>query len=312
MNIGEGLIFTRGLSNSQRQKLSARNRRGELIKLSSGVYYPKKQFYGLKPGEKSFVASVAIGAGRHTLVGKSAAAALLFPYLDQWIKFVPEAHGRSNRSHSSLRFRSVPDVDVHTVEIYGHLIKVSSAAETVVDISRWYDVPSAVALGDKLVRDFKLDPGDLQEAIQNRRYCDNVESAEVAAQLIDGRSESVREAEVKVGLHTAGITGFLQQVDVFSAAGEWIGRADFLDPESSVALEYDGRGKLEGQFGVEPAKAAGDERKRERKFTTEAVRVVRIDSKSFTSGDWLLSVERALEENRGRVLPKDQWKPHKF
>lgn len=312
VDFGEELIFTSKLSNAQRQNISARNRKGELIKLGCGVYYPLGRFRALKPGEKSFLASVAVGTGTHPLVGLSAAVVWLYPDIDRFRMFVPEARGRPYRSQKSIVYRHLPGSELALKPLFGQEVQLTFPAFTVVDVARWHGLAESVVLGDRLWQKGLISAETLQGALRLRKYCTGIEVAAVAVGLINGRSESVREAELKVALHEAGFTGFIQQVDVFSAAGLWIGRADFLDPENSVALEYDGKGKLDGEFGVEPGVAAVAERKRERKFTTAGVRVVRIDADTFSSGDWVCEVKQALGENCGRVLPKNQWKPHKF
>ncbi|MDD7586301.1 MAG: hypothetical protein SPK00_05310 [Corynebacterium glucuronolyticum] len=77
------------------------------MKLSTGVYYPRKPFQALRPGEKSFLASVAIGVAKHDLVGRSAGAIWLYPEIDARRFFTPEARGRAYRSQLTIAFRAV-------------------------------------------------------------------------------------------------------------------------------------------------------------------------------------------------------------
>lgn len=147
-----------------------------------------------------------------------------------------------------------------------------------------------------------LESDAVHGALAERKYCAQVNQAVVAAGLVDGTSESVRESEVKVALQREHITGFIPQVDMYSAAGKWSGRVDFLDPDNSVALEYDGRGKMQAEFGIAP------ERARERGLVSAGLRPVRIMAETFATGEWLVSLRQAIEANRGRVFPQAQWR----
>lgn len=115
MKLGEGLIFTASLMQHENNELSARHRRGELVKLSTGVYYPRKPFQVLRPGEKSLLASVAIGAAKHDLVGRSAGAIWLYLEIDARRFFTPEVRGRAYRSQLTIAFRAVPQSGMYTV-----------------------------------------------------------------------------------------------------------------------------------------------------------------------------------------------------
>lgn len=129
--------------------------------------------------------------------------------------------------------------------------------------------------------------------------------------LINGLSESFREAEVKIELSRLGFTGWYQQAAIFTAQVRQIARVDFLFPNQSVALEYDGKGKTRGQFGIESNTSVADERERERILVSEGLRVVRVTAATFNTNEWVDQLRRALKENEGRVFPTVQWREAK-
>jgi very-short-patch-repair endonuclease len=91
---------------------------------------------------------------------------------------------------------------------------------------------------DAVARAGHLDPE--AELAWTRSIHDNdVRAVRTALRLVDPRSESVKESELRVVLHTAGIEVTPQHV-VLDEAGRFVARVDPAIPRLRIAIEYDG------------------------------------------------------------------------
>lgn len=52
-------------------------------------------------------------------------------------------------------------------------------------------------------------------------------------------------------MYQAGLPAPLQQTEIYDIRGQLLGRVDFLFDDISLAVEYDGAGKHNGEFGIE-------------------------------------------------------------
>ncbi|EPD68499.1 hypothetical protein HMPREF1219_01680 [Corynebacterium pyruviciproducens ATCC BAA-1742] len=307
--LGEDIIFTGDFSHSGKQRISGRFRRGELIKLARGMYVPRDTFAGLRPGEKSVLRSGALGISGRVLVGRSAGAMWRLPQVDERHGFPAEVKGRTDAPLPGVVNRFCSAAGITQFTWAGRLIAVTSPELTVIDIARWHGLHEAVIIGDQLANRGLITHALLIKALAQRRRAAGIATARAAVGLINNLSESPRESEVKAALYENYIHGFRQQVTIISSAGKRIGRLDFFNREHSVGLEYDGHGKTHGQFGTSPDVAREKERARERELVSEGIYLVRVAKDTFASGEWLDSLTRALEVNRGRCFPQEQVLP---
>lgn len=164
-------------------------------------------------------------------------------------------------------------------------------------------------MGDILVRAGKTTQDQILACATLRSRNHNQSVAVEAAGIINNRSESVRESDVKVELHNVGYSGFVQQAEIFSTMGLLLGRVDFFFPEYSVAVEYDGKGKTHGEFEVSPESALHSERFREKLLLDEGIRLVRVTAEMWRSEEWIATFARILQTNMGNVFPPQQWRP---
>lgn len=164
-------------------------------------------------------------------------------------------------------------------------------------------------MGDILVRAGKTTQDQILACATLRSRTHNQSVAVEAAGIINNRSESVRESDVKVELHNVGYSGFVQQAEIFSTMGLLLGRVDFFFPEYSVVVEYDGKGKTHGEFGVSPESALHSERFREKLLLDEGIRLVRVTAEMWRSEEWIATFARIMQTNMGNVFPPQQWRP---
>lgn len=144
--------------------------------------------------------------------------------------------GRHLRAVPGLRVFSaaLPDRDLVGV---GGLLAVS-ASRAVVDVARREGLAAAVAFGDRALRTGAAVLPDVLRVLDEAAELRGVRRARVAVGLLDGRSESWKESELRVALWLGGLRGLDVQLDVWTASAH-VGRADLhLD---GAWLEYDGR-----------------------------------------------------------------------
>ena len=236
-----------------------------------------------------------------------ATALWLYPELSNG-HFAPEVVGRKDRSAPAVIMRQVPTPDIRTTSIGNAQLALTSPALTVPDMARWHGVAHSVNCGEILVARGLATQEEIAELANLRRFAHGSQQAIETVGLINGLSESFREAEVKNALTRQGFTVWYQQAAVLTAQGRQIARVDFLFPHQSVVLEYDGKGKTRGQFGTESDTSVADERERERILVREGLRVVRVTVATFHTDEWVDQRTRALKENERREFPTHQWR----
>ena len=141
-------------------------------------------------------------------------------------------------------------------------------------------------MGDAAVHTGLASLEEIGECVALRKKWPDIANAREAVPLINGLAESPRESDVRVALYENGYPPPIQQAEIRTARGYFIGRVDFFYPERSLVLEYDGRGKTRGIDGGDPYKAINKERDRERSLISEAIIPIRITNDSFVSGAW--------------------------
>lgn len=279
------------------------------MKIAKTVYYPRQDFEGSPPGEKSAILSLGLGITGYALVGRSATTIWQLPNIDTRKAFVPEVRGRRRAPCIDLHMRNVSSAEIRSVTWSAYDFFTASPAMAVVDVARWHGLREAVEVGDILVRNGKTSQDEILACARLRSGSRKQSVAVEAAGLINNRSESVRESDVKVTLHNLGFSGFVQQAEIFSTVGVFLGRGDFFFPDFSVAVEYDGRGKTHGEFGVSPESALHSERYREKLLLDEGVRLVHVTGEMWRDEDWTTTLARIIQANRGNVFPASQWRP---
>jgi very-short-patch-repair endonuclease len=119
-------------------------------------------------------------------------------------------------------------------------LRVASPERTFCELSAHLSIPQLVAVGDHLVS-IEYPSTTVERLVDAAcRYPARRKTAVLteAIPLLDGRSESPRESELRVILSLAGITGFVPNLHVRASGRDH--RVDLAFPAEMVAIEYQG------------------------------------------------------------------------
>ena len=118
-----------------------------------------------------------------------------------------------------LVLRRLPPDDVVVATIFGHEVRITSPAMTVVDNARWHSAGEAIRVGDEVVREERATQADIERCMRLRGHKSGAEKARHALNLINGRAESPRESDVRVTLWENGFPPPTQQVEIVDVCG---------------------------------------------------------------------------------------------
>ena len=135
-----------------------------------------------------------------------------------------------------LRTHSALATDLDLVQAGGLLLH--SAARAVVDVARTYGMVEGVAAGDAALRGGDTTTDRIEEAVDRAGGLRWVSRAREMVPHLDGRSESLPESRLRVGVVLEGGPRMAAQVDLYDEDGHHCGRCDLY--EEGVDLEYDG------------------------------------------------------------------------
>ncbi|MGP6175118.1 hypothetical protein [Corynebacterium sp. A21] len=309
------LILTAGLSSQERHKIGERFRAKELVKLQAGIYVPSVEFHLQKEWERYRLRCMAAAITRpsYTLVGKSAAAMWRVPY-GEVPKYVEQARvGGSGGARSKyVRLRTLVVLERQPILNFSEPHdkgKVTSLAQTLVDIARWHGIPDAVCGMDHAMREAMVSRAGLESVLEEVRDHHGAKFAEQAVALAHPAGESPRESLIRMRIWRAKLPAPQMQANIWDHRGDFLGRVDLFFPEYSIAVEYDGRGKYNGEFGQSVIGAMQDERWRERGLLNAGIRVIRVDRENFRDESWLEDLTREINRTNHEklVFPKAQW-----
>ena len=169
------------------------------------------------------------------------------------------------------------DVIVHAAPLPGPVavvdgLLVTTPARMIVDCARTLTFEQAVVIGDAAVRKFGVTQAELDRELDRARTRKGIAAARRAVAFLDGHSESVGESLSRIALARNNIVGFIPQGEVFSADGEFLGRADFFHESAPLLGEFDGDLKYDGPGG---RTALRNEKRREDQLRTHGNDMVR-------------------------------------
>ncbi len=127
-----------------------------------------------------------------------------------------------------------------------HLGLPSTApARTWRDLATMLEVPDLVAAGDALIQrrtwPVLASVNDLEEVVENTpARARGARRLREALPLLDGRSESRKESQLRVEMVRAGIEGLRSNAKIFDRRGFEIGRFDLVDVDAMTATDYEG------------------------------------------------------------------------
>lgn len=250
---------------------------------------------------KTAVVSSALAYRRRFLFG--AAAAILHGL---WLPSDPKelilasSTSRRYREIQSLmggyrilfRRRLVPVGDV----VLRDGIAVTTIARTVADVA------AAITADEGCVAALMTMESALAQGVSKKeliRYCQSESGSfrgvhmQMCLHHAEQRSETAGESLTKAMFLDAGICDVKQQVKIFDPYGREKARVDFLLPEYSLAVEFDGRGKYLGEHGPSEKIML---RERDRKVDLENLGyvVVQVGWGQVKSGEALRLIEDAM------------------
>lgn len=133
------------------------------------------------------------------------------------------------------------DEDVRTLDG----LPVSSPARTWCDLAAVIDVRWLVAVGDFILRE--RDDGPPLASIEELRHAHESHvnprgrrSRARALPLLDARSASPRESELRMIFHDAGLPAPALNPDIRDGSGRWLAKVDFAWPQWQLVIEYEG------------------------------------------------------------------------
>jgi hypothetical protein len=159
---------------------------------------------------------------------------------------VPSRRQVPRRAGLTVHERSMADGDV--VQWKG--LRVTSGAQTLLDLAATLPSAELVAVGDALVRAGRLDAAALGRRLERAGRVRGVVRARECAPLLDPAAASRPESLIRYWLVTSDLPDPVVQVPVHDRWGRVVTHADLGYPGWKVALEYEGRHHADpDQFG---------------------------------------------------------------
>lgn len=144
---------------------------------------------------------------------------------------------------------AVRDLRAGDVVLHGDL-RVTSGAQTLLDLAPRLQPAELVAVGDALLRRGTLTTDQLSARLARADGVRGVVRARECAVLLDGRAMSRPESLLRYWLATSDLPAPGVQIAVRDRAGRVVAHADLGWERHRIAVEYEGRHHAEvGQFG---------------------------------------------------------------
>lgn len=308
-------LLANGFSDAE---IRARVRRGELIRLTPGVYRAPRAEQAWLPSDDFVGRSLAAAhcAGASVLSHLSAAA----------VWGLPLASGTNTRLvHLTRAGRSGGmrrnGLWVHTAELAPDEVtvidtalgptRVTTPARTLVDLARIEPLLTAVTAADAALQRELCLPTVLADHFRRQAGRKGIGAAARALRLVDGRAESPRESWVRVLFAAAGLPAGQSQVEIRDEDGRFVGRADGMLEEAFLLWEYDGQGKYRELRGAQDLSTVIlNEKYRQDRFTELGWLVLRIQREDQTTPQRLVERARRMVASRhGVARPRGSWLP---
>ena len=174
-------------------------------------------------------------------------------------------------------------------------VPVTTVPRTVIDLGRVLDIPEGVVVADSALQQKLTSKNELRAVIAACPRWRGVRTATQVVEFADGLAESPLESIARLAFHDCGLPPPELQV-VVTAAGEFIGRVDFLWKEFRTVAEADGAAKYEDKS------RASHEFRRDARLRDAGYEVVHFTWKDITSDADAVasSIRRAFERARSR------------
>jgi hypothetical protein len=187
---------------------------------------------------------------------------------------------------------SLSDAEVMT----SGLLRLTSAACTLVDCAREWDVDDAVVAIDAALLAGRTTPEQLARTAAAQRQWRGAPNAVRAVSLADGRAESPLETRGRLRIIGSGLPTPELQVEIRTTRG-LLAVVDAWFDEAAVAVEFDGRVKYTDPWRERsPERVLWEEKRREDELRALDIRVVRIADADL-GARW-----PAIEARLGRLI----------
>ncbi|ORC25047.1 MULTISPECIES: type IV toxin-antitoxin system AbiEi family antitoxin domain-containing protein [Rothia] len=232
-----------GLSN---KKISALYQRGELVRLTRGVYLNGSVARECDRRDRAIAVTLALALKRRTAVVSHQSAALLWgaPLISLPAKVHFSLRSVDNSGHKQATFHSYrPDSCDQAVDLHG--VRVTPPLLTVSDCVKTLPVSESLAITDYFLRTEALHHAQIQSALHQLRG-PGAHRASIVTRIMSPYSETPLESLACLRLYEDGLDSGIQQFEIRTPSGR-LYRADFAWPSQMVILEVDG---LHKYFGI--------------------------------------------------------------
>lgn len=157
-------------------------------------------------------------------------------------------------------------------------------ARTALDCARWHGAVHGVVTLDFLLHN---NLATMEEVLLERQRMYHVHGSEElgdAIAIANGMAESPRESEALYAMVAAGLPQPDQQVQIRTPTGDFIARVDFCFRDVRLIVEYDGKPKLQGAYGISPETAALREVARSRALNNAGYTIRHLTAENFRDG----------------------------
>lgn len=225
-------------------RLASLVRRGELVRLRSGVYArPDCGVPALKAVRHVEEARAALQHHRSGFVAShlSAAAAHGLPLPlgpTGWVHVTAVEATQRSRKPTGVRVHHCDSTETTVVDALG--LRITGVARTVVDCLRCWGPRIAVPIADAALHRHLVTPNEIHAELGSQLRWEGVPRARISLELVDGRRESWFESFAFVLFSIWGVPAPEPQVDVLDESGLFLGRVDGAWLSKATVLELDG------------------------------------------------------------------------
>jgi very-short-patch-repair endonuclease len=152
-------------------------------------------------------------------------------------------HGSRRVGLASVKISERRGLSLESLEVLQGCdpLRVTSAAQTVLDCCRTLPLLEAVVICDSALRSGDVSVTELRRAVASLRGLHEAAAARRVLELCDPECGSVLESVLRVRMHLDGIAGFATQRVLLDAAGRHVLRADFVFEGERLVVEVDGQ-----------------------------------------------------------------------
>ncbi|MGA9873924.1 MAG: hypothetical protein WBQ44_22650 [Rhodococcus sp. (in: high G+C Gram-positive bacteria)] len=316
MNLDSDLLLRSNLvrAGSTDADIRAATKTGAIERIRRGAFAPTQKLEAMSASERHILGVRAhrAAAGSDLIVSHQSAA--LLHGIPLWTPDLQRAHFSIARPSGGRRTTSRhvhPAILSPQDVVTAGGLSVTSPDRTVADLCKALPFEAAVCAIDAALYRRLATMNGIREALQRSGVKSTVK-AQRAVNFADAGSESIGESRSRVQIHYAGLPVPMLQVDLYSDAGLFIARVDFVFEDFGVIGEFDGRVKYSKYLnpGQSPSDAVVAEKYREDALRSHGWVVVRWTWSDLEHPERLVEkLERAFELASALPRPRTILRP---